>query len=388
MTELYLLDRRLERTFGPIDDFVSLVWTERYFENGTFTLVLPLSRALFSAVMEARFLEVRGHSGLGRIEKVRFSGPDGTGHLTVSGRMAESLLGDRILPRGTVVSGALCQSLEALVEANACAGAGERAIPGLHVLSGVPTGAESLIMHEFPGGKQLDAFLYTVLGEHGMSYRVTLNADGTALQFFLVRGLDRTQAQEENSFAVFSTSFSTIGEISFLYDTEDHRNYAVIAGEGEGEARVEVTLDLRTSPDEELRELFVDARDLRSVSGGTAMGAQAYRNLLLARGRERLSARSRIAQVSGTAAAYAVPEETAGTDGRAVHGGSMMAGVDYALGDLCDISSESLGTVWSERVTEITYIYEGRFVRIEPRFGTAYPDLRTYIKRAGTHCVL
>ena len=61
---------------------------------------------------------------------------------------------------------------------------------------------------------------------------------------------------------------------------------------------------------------------------------------------------------------------------------SMICGVHYALGDLCDIASEALGAVWSERVTAVTYIYEGSHVRVEPQFGTAYPDLRSFIRRS------
>jgi hypothetical protein len=59
----------------------------------------------------------------------------------------------------------------------------------------------------------------------------------------------------------------------------------------------------------------------------------------------------------------------------------MICGVHYALGDLCDIASETLGAVWSERVTAVTYIYEGTSVRVEPVFGAIYPDLRSFIRR-------
>ena len=107
MTELYFLDRALSVTVGPIDDFISLVWEERYGACGSFTLVLPMKRDILAGALSSDYLEVRGRHGLGRVEKISYSGGSGEGTMTVSGRMAESLLADRIIPRGTVVSGTL-----------------------------------------------------------------------------------------------------------------------------------------------------------------------------------------------------------------------------------------------------------------------------------------
>ena len=52
-----------------------------------------------------------------------------------------------------------------------------------------------------------------------------------------------------------------------------------------------------------------------------------------------------------------------------------------SLGDLCDIASAALGMTWSARVTEVSYICEGGCVRVEPRFGSHVPDLRTLLQR-------
>lgn len=375
MTELYFLDRDLAVTAGPIDGFVSLVWRERYDAAGTFSLVLPMDKALFSAALSCAYLEVRGRSGLGRVEKVTFSGGDGGGTVTVSGRMAESLLADRIIPRGAVISGALCAAAEAVVAENAGAQAGDRAIPSLTVRAAdalTDDAGQILTVSDRCSGQQLDEWLYEVLGAVGASYRIVPDYENGTLVFEIYRGLDRTQAQQDNAYAVFSSSFSSAGEFDVLSDGSDVRNFAYIAGEGEGEDRVVVTLDLRTDPDEPRRELFIDARDLRSDDGETKLDGDAYRDLLLARGRQRLGAHAHVLTLGGSAAAYT--EDGAQTS-------SMICGVHYALGDLCDIASEALGIVWSERVTAVTYIYEGSHVRVEPQFGTAYPDLRGFIRR-------
>ena len=353
-------------------------------------------------MLSSSYLEVRGRRGLGRVEKVCYSGGTGDGTVTVSGRLAESLLSDRIIPRGTVVSGALCAALEAVVSDNAGEGAGDRAIPCLTVRASAPLCADDgtpLTVEDRVNGRQLDEWLYETLGACGASYRIEPDFEAGALVFSICRGCDRTQAQSENSFAVFSASFSSCGTFDFLSDRTDHRNFAVIAGEGEGDARVMLTLDLRGDPTEPLRELYVDARDLRSDDGGSQMSAEAYRNLLLFRGRQRLQEHAAILRIGGSAAAYTETDGGAAVpawgDMTVPVGGtvssSMICGVHYELGDLCDIADEGTGIVLSERVTEITYIYEGGHVRAEPRFGEAYPDFRTFIgkyvaDRTTLHC--
>ncbi|MBQ7983377.1 MAG: siphovirus ReqiPepy6 Gp37-like family protein [Clostridia bacterium] len=387
MTELYFLDRDLAVTAGPADDFISLVWSERYFSCGEFTLVMPMTQQRFAAALTSAFLEVRGRHGLGRIEKVVYTGG---GTMTVSGRMAESLLADRIVPRGTTVSGALCAAAEALVDVNAGTAAGERAIAHLTVETAATMydgDGNVITVEDHLGGQQLDEWLYETLSAHGASFRIVPDYDAGTLVFQIYRGLDRTQAQSENGYAVFSASFASAGEFDFLSDSTDYRNFAYIAGEGEGEERVMLTLDLRTDADEPLRELYVDARDLRSSDGETTMSAEAYRNLLLSRGRQRLASHEAVVRVGGSAA-VSVAEADSGfpTWGEAVPpvgariGSAMTADVHYALGDLCDISSDAMGMVWSERVTEIDYVYEGDSIRVEPHFGTVYPDLRHYIR--------
>ena len=62
-------------------------------------------------------------------------------------------------------------------------------------------------------------------------------------RFEVWQGLDRTQGQSGNSWAVFSDRYENIQSLSYITDHSSMRNYAYIAGAGEGEARTVVTLD-------------------------------------------------------------------------------------------------------------------------------------------------
>ncbi len=397
MTEVYFLNRDLSIAGGPIDSFVSLVFREAYYDCGDFTLVLNMDRSLLKTALGASFIRVSGRRGLGRIERISFSGDDSTssevGRLTVSGRMAESLLADRVIPRGTKVSGDLVRCAEKLVSENAGELAGARAIAGVTVAQS-PSLLDSegtvIEIDDQVSGQPLDEWLREVLSEADAGYCIVPDYETGKLVFSVYRGLDRTKAQTENSYAIFSTSFSSIGKLEFLCDQSDYKNFAYIAGEGVGEQRVMLTLDLRVG-DEALREIYVDARDLQSSDGEETMNEEEYRALLLSRGRQRLASHESIVRLSGVAAPYV--RYTENEDNDSTHRlppigtettSSMCADVHYALGDKCEIVSESLGMSWTERITEITYIYEGTAVQIQPYFGTAYPDLRNYIKKCAS----
>jgi len=394
MTEVYFLNRDLSIAGGPIDSFISLVFREAYYDCGDFTLVLNMEQALFETALGASFIRVTGRRGLGRIERISFRDDDGAssgiGRLTISGRMAESLLGDRVIPRGTMVSGDLVRCVEKLVSENAGELAGVRSIAGVTVgqsPSLLDGQGDVIKIDDQVSGQPLDEWLREVLSKADAGYRITPDYGTGKLVFSVYRGLDRTKAQTENSYAIFSTSFSSIGKLEFLCDRSDYKNFAYIAGEGVGEQRVMLTLDLRAG-DEELREIYVDARDLQSTDGEETMSEEAYGVLLLSRGRQRLASHESIVRLSGVAAPYVYFSENGGNDGThclppigTETTSSMCADVHYALGDKCEIVSESLGMSWTERITEITYIYEGTAVQIQPYFGTVYPDLRRYIKK-------
>lgn len=114
-----------------------------------------------------------------------------------------------------------------------------------------------------------------------------------------------------------------IGEGDHICDA-CYKNFAYVAGEGEGSARVIVEVDLRSSADEERREVYVDARDLQSTYQDDAgdehtYTADQYRALLRQRGLEKLAEYQKIETVNGDVDPNA----------------NLTYGVDFDLGDLC-----------------------------------------------------
>ena len=82
--------------------------------------------------------------------------------------------------------------------------------------------------------------------------------------FKLYAGADRTYAQTENPYVVFSPKFENIANSNYLESKKEYKNVALVAGEGEGAERK--TTSVGEGSGLERRELFVDARDISTTT--------------------------------------------------------------------------------------------------------------------------
>ncbi len=385
--ELYFLDASLRRMRGPVEALVSLTWEEVYGGVGSYRLVLPAS--WFSVVTSAAYVCLGGRTALGRVECFRLSEEED--RVTVSGRMAESLLFDRVIPRGTVLSGNLTRAVEALVSDHAGQAAGDRRIPVIAVAaSPLLTDAEgnAYSVDAAVGGKTLGACVSELLAEAEAAYCLIPDCESGMLYFTVYRGEDRTRGQTERGPIVLSRDADTLMPASYVLDSRDHKNYAYIAGEGTGTERITETLDLREGAEEPLRELYVDARDLRSADFATEA---AYRAALRRRGRERLvsykTVRTLSADLSPSTELWGM-----GEGGVSETGAGPVLGRDYGLGDLCDVVltlppadagregyTAEHTMHFQSRITAITISASDGGILIRPRLGEAYPDLRRFL---------
>lgn len=210
-------------------------------------------------------------------------------------------------------------------------------------------------------GKQMQR-LYTILQSYEMSFRVDYRYQESQLLFSLWKGLNRTQEQQENGMAIFSDSFENILETSYSRNTADYKNFAYVAGAGEGNKRILEEVD-QVLPGELRRELYVDARDLRPErEDGTVIPEEEYRRILRRRGLEKLAEFRAVEAIDGKADTHA----------------NLIYRTDFDLGDLCDYANPGIGLSVRKRMTEVREIYEGGTMRLDTVFGEDYV---TNIKR-------
>ena len=353
--ELILLDQGFEIS-GIIEKFTSFQWIRRYYDVGTFEL--HTSTEYFPYVERSRYLYHSGADESAVIESVFFS-RDQTSrtNLVLKGRFLESLLSDRVIQSTETLSGNLEDSLRALVKT--CAMTGARAIPLLSL--GEKAGFAETISLQATGDNLMQR-LYTILQSYEMSFRVEYRYQENQMLFSLWKGLNRTQEQQENGMAIFSDSFENILETSYSRNTADYKNFAYVAGAGEGNKRILEEVD-QVLPGELRRELYVDARDLRPErEDGTSIPEEEYRRILRRRGLEKLAEFRAVEAIDGKADTHA----------------NLIYRTDFDLGDLCDYANPGIGLSVRKRLTEVREIYEGGTMRLDTVFGEDYV---TNIKR-------
>ncbi len=348
--QFIILDKDFQ-TMGSIKVFNTLMWYRRYYSPGIFELHLPAD--YFDLINSGHYLYRNDRTELGIIREVNFArGEKSEKTAYCKGFFSEHLLNNSVIYPVFSRTGKPDALAHGVVDAYLINPAdGKRKINAdmrLGKLEGLGT---SITLQNT--GDEVGTKLYEVLKTQEMSQRLVFDYLENSLTYEVWRGKDRTDNQTENSWAIFSDSFRNIKNAQYDRDESDYKNVAYVAGEGEGSARIVVEVDIRSSPDEERRELFVDARDLQKTTDNITYTDAQYRDLLFQRGLEKL-------------AEYAVIEKVdSGVDPSA----NLIYGVDFDLGDLCTYRYSDVNIECSKRITEIQEILEGSRQTLNVIFG-------------------
>ena len=351
---LIILDENFD-TIGVVGIFNTLIWNRRYYTSGTFELHAPAD--FFGLMNTGRYLYRNDRDELGVIREVNFA-RDAKGARTAycKGYFSEELLNNRVINTQVSISGTPETIGRQLVQRYVINPAdAERKIPQVKLgeITGIGTSVTVTATGDNLGDK-----LYEIEKTQELSHRLRYDFLTNDLSFEVWQGKDRTDTQTVNSWAIFSDSFYNVKNAVYNRDESDCKNFAYVAGEGEGSARVVVEVDLRSGANEERRELYVDARDLQSTYQDddgdeyTYTAAQ-YRVLLHQRGLEKLAEYQKIETVNSDVDPNA----------------NLTYGVDFDLGDLCTYRYADVGIEATKRITEIQEVYEGSKQTLSIVFG-------------------
>lgn len=347
---LVVLDGNFD-TVGSIPLFRTLIWIRRYDKPGSFELYV--SKDFFDMLNTGRYLYRNDADELGVIDEVYYSQDEnGDREAYAKGYFAEILLHDRVIEQTVALAGNIEAVMRELVTQKAIFPRDDgRAIRNLR-LGGVSGMQEVLTVQAT--GDNLGEKLYEIGNAHETSHRIRYEYLTNDLIFEVWKGKDRRDSQEVNSWAVFSNSFYNIRNVTYNRNTSSYKNFAFVAGAGEGTDRVVVTVDLRL-PGEERKELYVDARDLQQEDeNGNRIPDGVYRAQLAQRGREKLAEFRKVETAS------------IGIDPNA----NLVYKKDFDLGDYCTYINTEIGIATDQRITEVMETYEGGAMELSVTFGT------------------
>lgn len=311
---------------APIDDYSSLIWSLKYYEDGTFSAVV--SKKYLSNALSAEYVYNTDADDTMRIDYIKYSSSAKV--LTVSGRALTSLLDDRIIVNVSTSASNTENIVRSLITTNALTST--RTINKLS-MAAAHNYAYISEADSAAQGKKLSEKIREMLKPHELSYQIKYNYIDDTLIFDIVQGIDRTQEQTTNAFAIFSTSFENLGNIEYV---KNKRDYANVVMRGTNTA-------LDQSNGGTRKEIF--------VSGDVS--------------------------TSETLADKNIIESVTGEVYDAVN---LVYGVNYNLGDKCDIYDADSGVSMAARITQVDMVYNDGKRRVIPRFGEGSVSIRKQIK--------
>lgn len=360
-------------SLGEINKFTSLMWPDKFNGYSTFELNVPLTQENRNLIKKGNILWCGGENAC--IIEIIQSNMDENGQKTykVRGRSLEMLLTTRIV-WGTYncVNKYSSTAMYEIVNENCVNPSNSaRKIPFLECAEDEKLG--KITSFQKTGGEVYTA-LQSIAADVDLGFDIIFKPREKKLLFKVTKGVDRStvSASDDGSkLVIFSTDLDDILSSSYYTNNQDVKTLAYVAGEGQGAERKHLTSGDNASSGFLRRELYVDARDLRTEilsedNTVITITDDEYIELLNERGNEKLAERIEV--------------ETFEAKMRVTGEIQYVYGVDYFKGDKVIIQDNELGIQVIAKVTEVSQNYDDEY-ELVITFGYEYPTLIQKVKR-------
>lgn len=226
----------------------SVIWEEKAFSAGSFSVESLITDESRELLAPDNIIWIEG-STAGIIEYINQESDETGPYISVKGRTLTGILDWRVLYGRYNMSGTVPEIMRRLVD-DCCVhptrgNIEARKIPGL-VLTDAPAGGASIRVQK-TGGSLLEAL--EELGEaYQVAFGVRFNPAVPQMEFWTNPGVNRSVGQDVNEPVFYSTELDDVLSSEYSYDSGDYRNVAYVAGEGEGDDRVVVTVEEPIEP--------------------------------------------------------------------------------------------------------------------------------------------
>lgn len=285
---IYVLNESFE-IVGIIDEYISCIWTTRYFTYGDFELYVSADEELLDLLQTNRYLvrdkdiDEAGYHNVMIVQNREITTDVENGdHLIITGYCLKSILNRRIIPNQTVLNGEVVSCIQQLINENII-NPENNSRKVNNFIFGINSIINTYTMKQQITGKNLGEAITDICTTYGYGYDVHIK-DGNFV-FSIYEGTDRSYDQVVNPYVVISSQYDNLLSSDYQVNTDNFANVAVVAGEGEGTARKKVTVG--TAQGLERYEVWVDSRNTSSNDG--EITEEEYDELLTEEGVEKLS---------------------------------------------------------------------------------------------------
>jgi hypothetical protein len=358
--DVYILDPLLRRD-TLVDQYISLIWTERFAETGDFELVLISTvdnRRLFKTGVQ---LATNVSYRVMTVETVEATtDSDGRAVITVKGLSLENILNDRVafgvlddtttVPKWVLTGtpGDVARQIFHDICVTGILDPGD-VIP--MVIEGTIMPDDTLPEPIDPVTVSLDPTtvynaIKTICDTYDLGFRLLRNLDTSQLYFDIYPGSDRTTRQTDLPAIVFAPELDTLQNTSELTSISLYKNCAYVFSP----AGFEIVYPLDVDPETagfERHVLMVNADDITEDNPDVSAA-------LIQRGNEQL----------------ALNRSFSAFDGEINQNNQFRYGFDYYLGDLVELRNVD-GASNSMRVTEQIFVCDSEGERSYPTLAVA-----------------
>ena len=225
-----------------IDDYISLIWTTRYYDCGDFEICVPVSEKYANTFYKDYFIMRDDDENVGVIEKIMIQdNEDDQQIMIISGRFLASILARRIIAQQTVVSGLARQCIAELITYEAIATAiVARIIQNMQLYASewsTPIADKAGNMKAQYTGDNLLETIFEICKTYGIGFKITFDDVHNYFLPTVYEGIDRSYGQTANTYVVFSDQFDNLLSSQYMEDYREIITDVLVAGEGEGTAR-------------------------------------------------------------------------------------------------------------------------------------------------------
>ena len=346
---IYLLDTDFRR-IRLIDEYISMIWTDRYAEAGDFELYITATAENVSIFKTGMYLSntISEHLMIVETIEIKSDIEDGA-KLIVSGRSLESILSRRIVWNQTVFENKNIQDIifELLKDSIISPNNAFRKIDNFIFERLENTQVNTVRLDKQYTGDNIYTVIHELCEQYGLGFK--LIRVNNQFRFGLYMGKNHTHGMD--SFVTFSPRFDNLISSNVITSIRDNVNIACVAGEGEGASRKIISAGTETSGIERM-ELFVDARSVSSkTENDTVISPEQYNSILLQKGMEELS----------------VHQSKTTIESEVDYNGIFKYKKDFDVGDIVNVSNE-FGYSGELRITEIVTSDSVDGITIVPTF--------------------
>lgn len=326
-----------------LDVFKSLIWTKRYYTCGDFELYTPATAEITAILAACQYVCRDDDDSVMIVENVKITTDAESGdYYTITGRSLESILARRIV-QGTDTHQFVIDTDDAaevvyqLLRVNIGEDAeAARKVSNFDIDDTFSYAADIKMQIT---GKNLLQSITDICQTYGFGLKTVIDSGNIVFSLYAGSTTDVT----------FSAEFDNLINSDYAYNSENYKNVAYIAGEGEGTARKWAAIGDDTYSGLARRELFVDARDISSNGG--EISTSDYDDMLITRGAEKLADCQNVKAFSGEVEPQTTYEYKK----------------DYNLGDIVTVDN-GYGVTATPRIIEIIECWDENGYKVVPTF--------------------